>query len=285
MKSLCIKTNNKSTLSYLLNELKYIDINSIYFTSKKFKYYTNIIVHYTGTDDLYFIKKISNILSIFVIDELEEGLLKKLIIKDYFYFNNNEQKDILNICFNIISDDFTAFFDKKLNSLFNSFFEYLSQNKSIVLDGFVNFRIKNYLSILDEVVCEAVNSKKKKKEYMEFISLLKLYINSQSNNSDIVHIIYSQSESILLDENKNIITVNKDIFNSKYLSDITFSSNDYTLNALLTLLPKRLYVHLIDNCIDEFINTLKLIFENRISFCTDCNICKIYSHSYKTEKN
>ena len=201
MKSLCIKTNNKSTLSYLLNELKYIDINSIYFTSKKFKYYTNIIVHYTGTDDLYFIKKISNILSIFVIDELEEGLLKKLIIKDYFYFNNNEQKDILNICFNIISDDFTAFFDKKLNSLFNSFFEYLSQNKSIVLDGFVNFRIKNYLSILDEVVCEAVNSFIIEKEYMEFISLLKLYINSQANNSDIVHIIYSQSESILLDEN------------------------------------------------------------------------------------
>jgi len=54
------------------------------------------------------------------------------------------------------------------------------------------------------------------------------------------------------------------------LSDISFSSNDYTLNSLLTLLPRRIYIHIIDGIEDEFINTLKLIFDNRVCICNDC---------------
>ena len=82
-------------------------------------------------------------------------------------------------------------------------------------------------------------------------------------------------ESILLDENKNTISLNDNIFDAKYLSDISFSSNDYALNALLTLLPQKIEIHLI-GYEDEFINTLKLIFGKRISICKDCNLCKTY---------
>lgn len=276
MKSLCIKTNNKNTLEYLLNELKNIDLDDICFSENQFKHYKNIIIHYKGNNTQDFLKKISSILSFFVIDEVENSLLNRILIQNYFYFDANERKEIFDICYDIISDDFTNIFDKKFNYLFNNFFEYLAENKSIVLDGFINFRIKDYLSILDDIVCEAVNSYIIEKEYMEFISLLKLYINSQACNSDIIHIVYSKTDSILLDENKNIISIEDDIFNAKYLSDITFSSNDYILNSLLTLLPRKLHIHLVDNYSDEFINTLQLIFEKRVHICTDCNICKLY---------
>lgn len=87
-------------------------------------------------------------------------------------------------------------------------------------------------------------------------------------------------ESVLLDNEKNIIPVEDEIFKAKYLSDISFSSNDYALNTLLNLTPKKLIIHLIDNePEDEFINTLKLIFENRYEICTDCNICSTFKLS------
>ena len=41
------------------------------------------------------------------------------------------------------------------------------------------------------------------------------------------------------------------------------------------MLPKKIEIHIIDKE-DEFINTLKLIFESRINICTECNICKTY---------
>ncbi len=285
MKSLCIKTNNSDLIKYLLNNLDSIELDDICFCCKKFKHYKNVIIHYSGNDNELFINKISSVLSLLVIDELEPYLLERIIKANYFYFDFNERKQILELCFEMTGNDFYDTFDKKLNSLFNSFYEFLLKNKSIVLHGFINFRIKNYLEILDNVVNEAVNSYIIEKEYLEFISLLKLYINSQKSGCELVHIIYNNEESILLDENKEIISVSKDALNTKYLSDISFSSNDYTLNSLLTLLPKKIYIHLIDCYIDEFITTLKAIFEEKVTICTDCDICRLYSSSSKKNPN
>lgn len=285
MKSLCIKTNNSDLIKYLLSNLDSIELDNICFCCKKFKHYKNVIIHYFGNDNELFTNKISSILSLLVIDELEPSLLESIIKNNYFYFDFNERKQILKLCFEITENDFYDAFDKKINSLYNSFYEFILENKSIVLQGFINFRVKDYLKILDNVVNEAVNNYIIEKEYLEFISLLKLYINSQDSGCKLVHIIYNNEESILLDENKEIISISKDILNTKYLSDISFSSNDYTLNSLLTLLPKKIYVHLIDCYIDEFVTTLKAIFEERLTICTDCDICRLYSSTSKKNPN
>lgn len=279
MKSICIKTNNENQLNYLLNELDYIEIKPVIISTNKFKNYKNIIIHYKGNDTEKFIHEVSCILSCLVIDELEEKFINQLLIKNYFYFDSNERKHITEMCFEIFADDFNLYFDKKYNCLINDFENYLYSNKSIILTGFFNFRIKDYLSILEEVVDEAVNSFVIEKEYLEFISLLKMYINSQKSSCDVVHLIYNNESSILLDKDKNIIDVSDDIFKAKYLSDISFSSNDYALNSLLTLIPKKIYIHLINNCVDEFIHTISLIFENRVEICTDCSICQIYKNN------
>ncbi len=276
MRSLCIKTNNSCLINYLLNELKSIDLKNICFTENEFKLYKNVIIHYSGDNDALFLSKVSSILCFLVIDELEEDLLKRFILQNYFYFDSSERSQILALCFDNMADDFSKLFDKKFHLLYDAFYDFLLENKSIVLNGFVNFRLKNYFSFLDDIVNEAVNHFVIEKEYLEFISLLKLYINSQDYACEMVHIVFSQGDSILLDENKNLIVVQDDIFKAKYLSDITFSSNDYILNSLLTLLPKNIYVHLVDSYIDEFINTLQLVFEKRIHLCTDCNICNLY---------
>lgn len=279
MKSICIKTNNENLLNYLLNELDYIEVKPVAISKNQFKNYKNIIIHYSGNDNKKFVHEVSCILSCLVIDELEESFLKMILLKNYFYFNSTEMKHILELCYEIFSDDFNTYFDKKYNLLIESFENYLVTNKSIILTGFINFRIKNYITILEDVVDEAVNSFVVEKEYLEFISLLKMYVNSQNSNCDIVHLIYNNNNSTLLDKDKNQINVSDDIFKAKYLSDISFSSNDYALNTLLTLIPKKIYIHLIDNCIDEFIHTISLIFENKVEICTDCSICKIYKNN------
>lgn len=279
MKSLCIKTNNSNLLKYLLNEFNDLDIPDVCFSSKKFKHYKNVIIHYTGNSKDLFLDKISYILSLLVIDELEESFLKQSISHDYFYFNIHEQEKILNICFDIMSCDFPSIFDKKFKVLYKIFYNFISNNNVLYLTGFIKFRGKKYFEILDNIIAEAVNSYIIEKEYFEFISLLQLYINSQPPQTELIHVIYSNSNTILLDSNKEIINVSHENLKSKYLSDISFSNNDYTLNALLTLLPKDIYIHLLVPYIDDFINTLQNIFKNRIHICTNCNICNIYKEN------
>lgn len=275
MKSFCIKTNNTQIQDYLLKNLACINFENIYYIDKKFKIYKNVIVHYTGENESEFLNILSNIICDCILIFFEPILISRSINLNYFYFDNFEKKLIEKNCYDYIisGEDDTLKFRK--DEIWNNTLKYISENKSMILEGFVNFRLENYMNTIDDVVDYSVSKYIVEKEYTEFINLLKLYIDSKESNSKLVHLIYLNEESILLDSNKNMISLADNIFNAKYLSDISFSSNDYALNSLLTLLPERIEVHII-GYEDEFINTLKLIFGNRIFICKDCNICRTY---------
>ena len=284
MKSICIKTNNSENINYLLDLLYNTKQSNVCFSSHNFKHYKNIIVHYVGTSVSRFIANISEILSFLVINNFEDNIIKRIIFTNYFYFDEAERNIILEICLELLYENNDESMNERKNILINSFYDYLTKNKQIILDGFINFRLKKYVDFLNSVVDTAVNKFIIEREYIEFISLLKVYINSETSSTEYVHLIYTSNQSILLDKDKNIIKKEEGSLNSKYLSDITFSSNDYTLNTLLNLLPQKIYIHLVEKNIDEFINTLQLVFENRIQICTDCSVCDFYKNSKHINK-
>lgn len=278
MKSICIKTNCASSIEYLLEKLNNLSLERVCYSQKKFKNYNNIIIHCTNKNAEDFLFEISNILANLVIDLFEEKIIEKIIAMEYFYFSKEEKIQIANITLEDLYDEEESLFqhDKAFQILINDFFEYLQKEKSIVLKGFITFRIKNFIEVLSDQIDKSVSKFIVEREYKEFISLLRLYVRTEKKHAEILHLLYMNSESILLDSDKNIIKTNNNLSNIKYLSDITFSTNDYILNELLSLNPKKIYIHLIDKKIDEFINTLKLVFEENAIFCTDCNICNIY---------
>ena len=282
MKSICIKMTNQNITKHLLEQLNEFKLDDVYFSCKKFKIYYNIIIHFKGKNEKLFFEETSKILAKFIIDLFEEKIIQNIIKSEYFYFDTNEQKQIANITFEDLynNEESVYSFDRRYNLIYNSCLEYLLSNNSLVLKGFITFRLKNYLETILEQVDKSVNKFIVQKEYTEFISLLRMYVNSEESNCSLIHLIYRNYKPILLDENKNVIKIDDNISNLKYLSDISFSTNDFALNTLLNIIPKKIYIHLIDSNKDEFINTIKLIFENRAIFCTDCSICKIYKKSH-----
>lgn len=273
MKSICIKMTNSNVIEYLLEKLSSSELENVYFSCKKFKIYTNIIVHFKGKNEKSFIKNISQILADLVLELYEQKLIKMLIKNEYFYFDHFEQCKIAENTYDDLYDLEETIHTPELRFkiLTNCFYEYLNSNHSIVLKGFINFRIKKYLEILLEQIDKSVNKYIIEREYVEFIALLKTYVNSEPSSIDVVHLLYNNFKPTLLDKNHNVIKIDDDTLNSKYLSDISFSSNDYALNTLLNLVPKKIYIHLLDGESDEFINTIKLIFEDRVEFSSDYN--------------
>ena len=272
MKSFCIKTNNREIINYLLNKFDKIDFANISYIDRKFKIYNNFIVHYTGENLEEFYKILGNIITDTIIKFYEIHIIRRILGFNYFYFDEFERNKIEEVCIESLKNNK---FKNRNKTICNKIQKYLKKNKSMILDGFVTFRIKEYIEKIDELVDEGVNKYIVEKEYAEFISLLKMYVNSKEPETEEIHLIYTNGESILLDKNKDIITIANNSFNAKYLSDITFSSNDFALNALLSLLPKKINVHLITKK-DEFIDTLCLIFEEKVYMCTVCNICRTY---------
>ena len=275
MKSFCIKTNNNAILEYLLDKLDYLELEEVKYSKNKFKIYSNIIVHYIGEKISFFDEKLSSIITDTILKFYKEKMIKKIINFDYFYFEEYEKKIIIQNCCEIIKSSEYEEISKEKEYIHEAVLQYVIENKSMILEGFVNFRIKEYIKYLDSIVDIAVNKYIIEKEYNEFISLLRMYINSKKSNIKNLHLIYGKSELTILDENKNIVPLCKEIYNAKFLSDIIFSENDYALNTLLTLLPQRIEIHLLDSE-DEFIKTVKLIFEDRVYICRECNICRTY---------
>ena len=277
MKSLAIKTSNENFAQYFKNEILSTPFNNVYYTTKYFKKHVNFIIHYLGNDVSSFYDFVCNMLTNFVIEKYEIKILKRLFNLYYFYFDDIEKNRILNVCSEIIQNKDYNEYDYRYEQIYIALYDYISNNKNIYIDGFINFRLISYYQSLTDLLDMGVKKYLIDKEYREFISILKVYISLNDCCSNIVHAIYNKNNIILLDENLTKIDVTKHVKINDSLSDISFSQNDYILNTLLSLIPKRIIVHSYDNSNNEFINTLKMIFEKRLEFCDDCNICNLFS--------
>lgn len=279
MKSICIKTNNKTVINYLLENFENLNIRETYISIKDFKHFSNIIIHYKDINHISFINSVSNILTKATILFYEESLIINSIYLNYFYFNKLEIKSIIENTQKLLRE--YNVINIKYDLINNSIFKHLLTHHSLYLKSFIDFRLKEYKELIDKKVDLAVNQFLIDKEYIEFVNILRLYINSESSSSNLehLHLIYKNKDSIIIDDNKNIVSCNDNITKAKYISDITFSSNDLALNTLLNLLPHKITIHLVDGFQDEFIETLKLIFQDKITICEDCDICNMYRYT------
>ena len=251
MKSFCIKTNNKNILAYLLNNFNF---PNTYISIRKFKIYKNIIIHYIGENASAFYNELANNLVSLILNFYEENLLKSIIKSNYFYFSESEQDIVLDKCLTYLKDTSSVEYQVRIEHIYIAALKYITNNKAMILSGFIHFRLSNYMKILDYVVDTFVN---------ELVVDRESYVNSKPSNINSVHFIYKNTSSILLDSKHKKIPFTDDLANLNYISDVSFSENDIVLNTLLTLLPQKIIIHL-EKEPDEFIKTLICIFENRI---------------------
>ena len=157
MKSFCIKTNNNEIINFLQTEFELLKINDIHISEKKFKIYKNIIIHYKGENTKKILYLVSCVLAKTIEKFYEVKILKNYIDYNYFYFEDFERELILKIALKIIQIQEKEF-EYKTEILKELIFDYLLDSKSIVLEGIVNFRIKEYKEILSYIVEIAIEN-------------------------------------------------------------------------------------------------------------------------------
>lgn len=271
MISICIKSNKKPILNSIEHLLDTSTLPYIYYSQKKFKNFNNLIIHYKGTNTSVFFHALTTILYNYLIENYEEYFIKKQLKFDYFYFSNQEKKSILKLTMEYLHKPIHV--EEKKFAIYKALNEYFSESKTCNIDGFINFRLYSYKTLINEALEHTINDFIIQKEYSEYVTLLRDYIDLQTPQSEDIHLIYNKNQKLLLDNQQNVIT---NASNSQvYLSDISFSSNDFILNSLISLLPQNLYIHL-NTPEDNFITFLKLVFCNKVHICNTCNICSEY---------
>lgn len=220
---------------------------------------------------------ISDIISDIIVNQIDKKLIKKIIDKYYYYFDSDEKQKIANIANSILDNDVNreTFKLVKKEKIFIEIEDFLKDNETIDIEGFVNFRLRDFIGELSEVVDRAVDEYLMQKEYDEFIGLLKYFVELQDSKIDVLNILVDKGGKFrFFDKDNNPIT-------GKFLSDITIefsggelSDDDMLISTLIAMAPAKIYIHFANNIKNkEVLDTVEKIFSDRVFICNGCSLC------------
>lgn len=143
--------------------------------------------------------------------------------------------------------------------------------KCIYLDGFVRFALTEYKYTLKIIAEEATNDYFKKKEYLDFLNLFKLFTMEEECITEYLKIIVDERGKYLFyDESENNITTHcADLFKREF-DDTTACENDFLISVLYLLLPKEIHLYGAEKIRNKnILKTLLVAFGSRIKIF-DC---------------
>jgi len=224
---------------------------------------------------------ISNAFSDIIFNDLEEKLVHKTLMNNYYYFNLAERQKIFKHLTNIQENEEFKYGEgvtykiSRKAIILQKVIDFLQENQIINLEGFVRFRLKNYMQELEDHIDKAVEDFIMEKEYNEFIKLLRYFVDIQEAKIDIVNVIMSDGGKYHIYDKMN------SMINNDYLEDIAtemadkdISYDDLLISSLITLAPKQIIIHYEGKLKSrEILQTIKSIFSERMFFCNGCKLC------------
>lgn len=194
--------------------------------------------------------------------------------ENYFYFDEDEVSAIISD----IEDEIDN--DVKIQLIIkNKFKEILERSNLINLNGFINFRLKFIKLYAAQVVERCIDSYLMKKEYMDFISIIKLISEVDEGEYDVVNVICNNQRLQVYDNNMKKLTY---ISNAEFSAELNNKAayDESVINILLSVSPRKIILHeaKIDKKNKEVQNTveiIKKIFEGKIEMCKGCKYCDL----------
>lgn len=205
-------------------------------------------------------KEITNL----VIDVIKDNLLKDYIYKQYKDTYPNEENNIYLLSLELIKQK--EYIIRK--SIYSKIYNYILNNNHINIDGFVKFRMKEFIKYISVVADLALEEYLINKDQEEFINVLKYFVDIQEEKIDLIKIhIISNNLFILYDKYGNKIENidDEDLINLAIKENLNYE--DFLISTLLTLCPKKIEIldEVENNISKEMIDMIKSIFINRVS--------------------
>lgn len=220
---------------------------------------------------------IANCLADIIVDEWEIRLVKKIVRENYFYYNEEEKKVILEKTKEILNPaglDYTR--QQRKEKVLEKILAYLDLHEELILEGFINFRLKDYHNELEDIVNAAVDEFMLEREYNEFIRLLKYFVDIQEPRVEKIQIVFKDSGKF------NLYDAENQPFRHECLEGLMFdlleneiNYDDLLLSALITLAPRTLELHLEEGFVTtETVKMINNVFGKRVSLCEGCVLCR-----------
>ncbi|KJS02634.1 MAG: hypothetical protein VR68_00465 [Peptococcaceae bacterium BRH_c4a] len=223
---------------------------------------------------------VADVLSDLIMCKWQKNMLGDIIRENYYYFGEEERRTIFQHALRYLEDYETGETNsvikiRKKRRVLSKIREFLSGYNQIVVEGFIRFRLKEYIKELEEAADKAVDDFLMDREYKEFIQLLKYFVDIQDSRTDVVNVVMKPNGSFMLYDGQNRV------INSSYLEGFIFDLIDSEINyedllisALITIAPQEINFHTGKaESPPNTLETIRCIFSNRVVLCKGCQLC------------
>ncbi|MBE3589327.1 MAG: putative sporulation protein YtxC [Firmicutes bacterium] len=206
----------------------------------------------------------------------EPRLLRRLIRAHYDYFGPDEQERILGYAqAHLRREGGGRTGMPRATKVLARLQEYLDRHNSVIMDGFVTFRLKDYVEELEDAVDRAVDDYILEREYEEFVRLLRHFVEAQEPRVDTVHVVARERGAFgLLDERGGALGhgLPPELAPGDG-EDVEYE--DVLISALITMAPRRVVLHGEVDAGDRrhAVETIERVFETRVRRCGGCERC------------
>lgn len=223
------------------------------------------------------IEYLANVIADIVIENLEKRFIDSIIKHKHQEFSTDERNIIQKMTIDHLDEFLTP--DKKLGKILRKeeivrkIIQYFKQNRDLNIEGFVRFRLKEYIEELKLAVEMAVDDFVVEKEYNEFIELLKYFVELQEPRIDLVNVLGKENGSFQILDKKGKLINNEYLdgyFAELFEEEVEYE--DLLVSALINIAPLKIVLHFQD---DDAEKTVRKIFTQKVEVCKGCELCKI----------
>lgn len=217
---------------------------------------------------------LANVLADIIITNFEGKLVRKLVEEKYHKFSVEEREKIIDLA--LRNSNHGLQISERHAKIVSKLVDYLDCYNTIILEGFIRFRLQDYQQELKEAISRAADDIEDEKEYQEFIQLLRYFISLQESAWSVIQVLPKVDGGFqLLDEKSQFLKFESLWDDIESYEDLTYG--DMLISTLVCLSPATIILHMGSHAqilTKELVATIQDIFRGRVSFCLGCRVCQ-----------
>ena len=222
-----------------------------------------------------FREEVAHVLAQHIVTSLSPDLMRRLLRRNYGYFDSEEREQILEYACSEAPQP------GLVRSLAHRLREYLEQSQALNLEGFLTFRMKDYVADLERSLDAAVDEFMLDREYREFVRLLRYFVDVQAPKIPVAHVILRENGLFELRGEE------MEPLRGEFTADFHFESeegeinlDDLLVSSLITAAPAEIVIHGPQAALElPSVRTVRQVFGERMQTCTGCSACEAVNKS------
>ena len=202
---------------------------------------------------------------------LTPELVRTIISKECQYMKGDDRKRVDEHADRILADQPEGFTGKQYwqawrQAIRRRILAHLESEDQLNVDGFIQFRLKDYMRELRRIAFKAIDDFLLEKEYTDFINLLRYFVEVQTPKIEEVHVHAVSEQGYLLTDGELLPIQDPQLVEmTKEMAGLGMNNEDLLISALLTLAPRKIVIHGKDTIKSpELTETICQVFEGRV---------------------